>query len=182
MHLLPWSSKKKFRGFDLLTREILLNGTKTTFRSSFCLGGGGEEKGLNVVLSLAEDGEDGEEVAEGEVDDDGDKDGAVDVHDAGLVQLLAREQHSVQQRHCLRTQGWEALNNLVRPSFNFGNNLPGSMTSALDGSVLEFINLVFAETSPQRAFSVTENEHFGLVFAKTGSINSGAGSGFSFSM
>jgi hypothetical protein len=66
--------------------------------------GGGEQKGLNVVLSLAEDGEDGEEVAEGEVDDDGDKDGAVDVHDAGLVQLLTREQHAVQQRHCLHTR------------------------------------------------------------------------------
>jgi hypothetical protein len=65
----------------------------------------GGETGLNVVLSLAEDGEDGEEVAEGEVDDDGDKDGAVDVHDAGLVQLLTREQHAVQQRHCLRTRG-----------------------------------------------------------------------------
>ncbi len=65
--------------------------------------GGGT--GLNVVLSLAEDGEDGEEVAEGEIDDDGDKDGAVDVHDAGLVQLLSREQHAVQQRHCLRTRG-----------------------------------------------------------------------------
>ncbi len=76
----------------------------------------------------------------------------------------------------------------MRPSINFGNNseltpvLPGSITSALDGSVPEFINPVFAKTSPKRAFSVIENEHFGLVFAKTGSINSGAGSGLSFSM
>jgi hypothetical protein len=32
---------------------------------------------------------------------------------------------------------------------------------------------VFAKTSPRRSFSVIENERFGLVFAKTGSINSG---------
>ncbi len=37
----------------------------------------------------------------------------------------------------------------------------------------EFIHLVFAETSPKRSFSLTENERFGLVFAKTGSVNSG---------
>ncbi len=30
-------------------------------------------------------------------------------------------------------------------------------------------------TSRKRSFSMTENEHFGLVFAKTGSINSGTG-------
>jgi hypothetical protein len=34
---------------------------------------------------------------------------------------------------------------------------------------------VFAKTSPRRSFSVIENERFGLVFAKTGSINSGTG-------
>ncbi len=37
----------------------------------------------------------------------------------------------------------------------------------------ECIDLVFAKTSPERSFSITENERFGLVFAKTGSINSG---------
>jgi hypothetical protein len=36
----------------------------------------------------------------------------------------------------------------------------------------EFIDQV-AKTSPDRLFSLTENERFGLVFAKNGSINSG---------
>jgi hypothetical protein len=39
--------------------------------------------------------------------------------------------------------------------------------------VSEFIDPVFAKTSPKRSFSMTENEHFELVFAKTGSMNSG---------
>jgi hypothetical protein len=39
--------------------------------------------------------------------------------------------------------------------------------------VPEFIDPVFAKTSPKRSFSVIENERFGLVFAKTGSIISG---------
>ncbi len=37
----------------------------------------------------------------------------------------------------------------------------------------EIIEPVFAKTSPKRGFSMSENERFGLVFAKTGSINSG---------
>jgi hypothetical protein len=41
--------------------------------------------------------------------------------------------------------------------------------------VHEFIDPIFAKTSPKRSFSMTENERFGLVFAKTGSINSGTG-------
>ncbi len=40
--------------------------------------------------------------------------------------------------------------------------------------VPEFIDPVFAKTSHKRSFSVIENERFGLVFAKTGSINSGS--------
>ncbi len=39
--------------------------------------------------------------------------------------------------------------------------------------VPEFIDPVFTKTSPIRSFSVIQNERFGLVFAKTGSINSG---------
>jgi hypothetical protein len=40
----------------------------------------------------------------------------------------------------------------------------------------EFIDPFFAKTSPKRwFFSVIEIERFGLVFAKTGSINSGTG-------
>jgi hypothetical protein len=41
--------------------------------------------------------------------------------------------------------------------------------------VPEFIDPVFAKTSPKRSFLVIENERFRLVFAKTGSINSGTG-------
>jgi hypothetical protein len=40
-------------------------------------------------------------------------------------------------------------------------------------TVPEFVDPDFAKTSPKRLFSMTENERFGLVFAKTGSINSG---------
>ncbi len=39
----------------------------------------------------------------------------------------------------------------------------------------EIIDLVFAKISPKCSFCMTENERFGLVFAKTGSINSGTG-------
>ncbi len=44
----------------------------------------------------------------------------------------------------------------------------------------EFIDPVFAKTSPKRSFSITENDRFGLVFVKTGSINSGTGFVFGF--
>ncbi len=42
--------------------------------------------------------------------------------------------------------------------------------------VPEVIDPVFAKTSQKRSFCMTENERFGLVFVKTGSINSGTGS------
>ncbi len=38
----------------------------------------------------------------------------------------------------------------------------------------EFIDPVFTKTSPKCSFSVKGNERFGLVFAKSGSINSGS--------
>jgi hypothetical protein len=41
--------------------------------------------------------------------------------------------------------------------------------------VPEFIVPVFAKTSPKRSFSVIEHDRFGLVFTKTGTINSGTG-------
>ncbi len=56
---------------------------------------------LEWLPASTEDSEDGEEIAKGEVDDNGHKDGAVQVHDASLVQLLAVEQHTVQQGHSL---------------------------------------------------------------------------------
>jgi hypothetical protein len=37
----------------------------------------------------------------------------------------------------------------------------------------EFVDPVFTKISPKRSFSVIQNERFGLVFAKTGSIVSG---------
>ncbi len=37
----------------------------------------------------------------------------------------------------------------------------------------EFIDPVFAKTSPKRSFSMSENERFGMDFVKTGFINSG---------
>ncbi len=40
-------------------------------------------------------------------------------------------------------------------------------------SLPEFIDPVFTKTSRKRWFLVIENERFGLVFTKTGSINSG---------
>jgi hypothetical protein len=43
--------------------------------------------------------------------------------------------------------------------------------------VSEFIDPVVTKTSPKRSFSVIENERYGLVFAKTGSVNSGIGGG-----
>ncbi len=37
--------------------------------------------------------------------------------------------------------------------------------------VPEIIDPVFTKTRPKRSFCMTENEHFGLVFTKTGFIN-----------
>jgi hypothetical protein len=45
----------------------------------------------------------------------------------------------------------------------------GSKTSP----VPEIIDPVFAKTSQNARFLLSENERFGLVFVKTGSINSG---------
>jgi hypothetical protein len=39
--------------------------------------------------------------------------------------------------------------------------------------VPEIIDPVYTKTGPKRSFCMTENERFGLVFTKTGSINSG---------
>ena len=47
------------------------------------------------------------------------------------------------------------------------------MKISLQNPVPEFIDQVVAKASPKRSFSVIENERFGLVFAKTGSIISG---------
>jgi hypothetical protein len=44
-----------------------------------------------------------------------------------------------------------------------------------DTTVPEIIDPVFAKTSQNARFLLSENERFGLVFVKTGSINSGTG-------
>jgi hypothetical protein len=49
---------------------------------------------------------------------------------------------------------------------------PGAVSSR-SPPVPEFIDPVFAKTSPKRSFTVIKNERFGLVFAKAGSINPG---------
>ncbi len=46
-------------------------------------------------------------------------------------------------------------------------------------SVPEIIDPVFAKTSQNARFLLSENERIGLVFVKTGSINSGTGRKFS---
>jgi hypothetical protein len=43
--------------------------------------------------------------------------------------------------------------------------------------VPEFIDPVFAKTHPKRSFSIIEHERLRLLFAKTGSINSGTDMG-----
>ncbi len=53
------------------------------------------------------------------------------------------------------------------------NRLENHFTFSYTCTVPEFIDQVFAKTSPKRSFSITENDRFGLVFVKTGSINSG---------
>ncbi len=45
----------------------------------------------------------------------------------------------------------------------------------VDKTVPEIIDPVFAKTSQNARFLLSENERFGLVFVKTGSINSGTG-------
>jgi hypothetical protein len=47
------------------------------------------------------------------------------------------------------------------------------LNTSLASAVSEFIDPVFAKTSPKRSFSMSQIERFGLVFAETGSINSG---------
>jgi hypothetical protein len=49
------------------------------------------------------------------------------------------------------------------------------VTEHLFFTVPEIIDPVFTKTSPKRSFNMTENERFGLVFTKTGSVNSGTG-------
>jgi hypothetical protein len=50
-----------------------------------------------------------------------------------------------------------------------------NLQKLLQQPVPEIIDPVFAKTSQNARFLLSENERFGLVFVKTGSINSGTG-------
>ena len=52
-------------------------------------------------------------------------------------------------------------------------NPEGEFLNVIFSPLPEFIDPVFAKTSQKRSFLKIENERFGLVFAKTGYINSG---------
>jgi hypothetical protein len=59
---------------------------------------------------------------------------------------------------------------------NCGSGLKNrKLNSEIHPTVPEFMDPVFAKTRPKRSFSIIQNERLGLVFAKTGSINSGTG-------
>jgi hypothetical protein len=51
--------------------------------------------------------------------------------------------------------------------------IPQQDTACTEHPVPEIIDPVFAKTSQYARFLLSENESFGLVFVKTGSINSG---------
>jgi hypothetical protein len=53
---------------------------------------------------------------------------------------------------------------------------PQPLVSVRIRPVPEIIDPVFAKTSQNARFLLSENDRFGLVFVKTGSINSGTGS------
>jgi hypothetical protein len=61
---------------------------------------------------------------------------------------------------------------LYTREYNPQNHIQHSLYTVLY-TVPEFIDPVFAKTSRKRSFSVTENERFELVFAKTESVKSG---------
>ncbi len=56
----------------------------------------------------------------------------------------------------------------------FKDTLPGIRAyCTMANTVPEIIDPVFAKTSQNARFLLSKNERFGLVFVKTGSINSG---------
>jgi hypothetical protein len=60
--------------------------------------------------------------------------------------------------------------------FHFGSRIFSDLDPCrLQTTVPEFIDPVFAKTSPKRSFSLNRKRAFWLVFAKTGSIISGTG-------
>jgi hypothetical protein len=63
--------------------------------------------------------------------------------------------------------------NLEEKQLADGKRGKGGAWSSINHSVPEIIDRVFAKTSQNARFLLSENERFGLVFVKTGSINSG---------
>jgi hypothetical protein len=59
--------------------------------------------------------------------------------------------------------------------FNIDCSLKSEFGAQIYRPVPEIIDPVFAKTSQNARFLLSENERFGLVFVKTGSINSGTG-------
>jgi hypothetical protein len=87
--------------------------------------------------------------------------------DVGTAHSVAHHQH--QQAQVREQDVRDELKQKSSSGFNFFCKKNNQRT------VPEFIDPVFAKTSPKRSFSVIENERFLLVFANTGSIISGTG-------
>jgi hypothetical protein len=75
----------------------------------------------------------------------------------------------------IRIQGFESDDQIFKNTNELFLSLFWSKNAIYLSPVPEFIDPVFTKTSPKRLFSVIQNERFGLVFAKTGSIISGTG-------
>ncbi len=88
----------------------------------------------------------------------------------------------------MHNAAWRAGTTLALSRLNSGTETPASGLSLqtdvgaihthgwdLSSPVPEIIDPVFAKTSQNARFLLSENERFGLVFVKTGSINSGTG-------
>ena len=75
-------------------------------------------------------------------------------------------------------QAWRKTEQPYSPNLSDSAECVILCTSWLQSPVPKFIDPVFAKTSPKCSFCMTENERFGFVFAKTESINSGAGKVF----
>jgi hypothetical protein len=64
---------------------------------------------------------------------------------------------------------------MMIPSRGVRLRASGCQCQSLYSPVPEIIDHVFAKTSQNARFLLSENERFGLVLVKTGSINSGTG-------
>jgi hypothetical protein len=72
----------------------------------------------------------------------------------------------------MRSDPFVALS-LFKFSFICSDRIETTKKAVTTGTGDEIIDPVFAKTSQNACFLLSENERFGLVFVKTGSINSG---------